>query len=527
MKLKKFLINTLILTIGSLVLRFIGVAFGAYLSKKIGAEGVGLYQLVFTVYNFASTIATSGIYLAVTRLVSEEMGKGRYDAANDAMKKCAVYGIVVSLLASTLLYTLASPISFFLIDDERAVLSLRILAFALPFMAFSSSLRGYFFAIRQVIKSVSSQIFEQVVRIAVVSIGFLFVLPGGLENACAAVALGSVGGEALAFLFTGSFYLMDIRKRSFRKKKYKETTRKVLSITIPVALSSYLKSALVTVENVLIPKGFKRYGSGGAGALAQYGMMEAMVMPILSFPAAFLTSFSSLLVPELAESNALKRQNEIDRLASRVIRLTLLFALPIAGCFVCFGEELGIAVYQNAETGHLLRLMAPLVPIMYLDLVTDAMLKGLDQQVSVLRYSVIDSLISIVLIWALIPLYGVSGYIAVLFISTFVNAVLSINRLIEVTSIRFSLSNWLIKPLISVFLASFCIFTIGKNWMVTPGLGALIKITLTFIIYFLFVFFSGAFSFSEVIRLFKMMSLPKKTGTLLSKTTSSGRTQQS
>lgn len=468
MKARQFLLNTLILTVGSLLLRLIAIGFNAWLSRKIGTEGMGLFQLVFSVYNLASTLATSGIYLAVTRLVAEEIGKGSYAAANEAMKKCMIYGALVSTAAAGLLWTLAPWIGTYLLEDGRTILSLKILALALPFMAFSCSLRGYFFAVRQVYKTNTSQIFEQLVRIAVVAIAFVFLLPGGLEYSCAGIALGSVVGEALAFCYTLTLYLLDRNRRQFTPAKAPGITRRVLSITVPVALSSYLKSALVTAENILIPRGFRKYGATGGSALAQYGMMEAMVMPILTFPAALLSSFSSLLVPEVAESNVTGRKAQIDQLTSRVLWGTLLFAMPVTACFICFADELGLAIYQSSESGRMLQVLAPLVPIMYLDMVADALLKGMDEQLSVLRYSIIDSALSVVLIYTLLPVFGVNGYITVMFVSTFVNAVLSIARLAQVTEISFSLSRWIVRPLFAVTLAGMAALSLSRSWPAAP-----------------------------------------------------------
>lgn len=491
MKVRQFIINTVILTVGSLILRMIGIGFSAWISRKIGAEGMGLFQLIFSIYNMASTLATSGIYLAVTRLVAEEIGKGSYAAANDAVRKCMIYGAIVSGAASAALWFLAPWIGERLLADGRTVLSLRIMAFALPFMAFSCSLRGYFFAVRQVYKTNTSQIFEQLVRIAVVAVGFLFLLPDGLEYACAAIALGSVGGEALAFLYTLTLYLLDKRKRNFIPEKFSDTTKKVLAITGPVALSSYLKSALVTAENILIPRGFRKYGANTAGALAQYGMMEAMVMPVLTFPAALLTSFSSLLIPEVAESNATGRRSRIDRLTSRVLLGTMLFALPVTAAFICFAEDLGMAVYQDSSSGAMLRVMAPLVPIMYMDTVSDALLKGMDEQLSVLRYSIIDSAFSVVLIYILLPVFGVEGYIAVMFVASFINAVLSISRLIQVTEISFSLSRWIIRPVFSVAFASMAAVSLSRSWHLSPAAAAAGRIMLLFFCYGVFLLLTG------------------------------------
>lgn len=512
MKVRQFFVNMIILTVGSLILRMIGIGFSAWISRKIGPEGMGLFQLIFTVYNMASTLATSGIYLAVTRLVAEEIGKGSYSAANDAVRKCMIYGVVVSGTASVLLWYLAPWIGHVLLSDGRTVLSLRIMAFALPFMAFSCSLRGYFFAVRQVLKTNTSQIFEQLVRIAVVAVGFLFLLPDGLEYACAAIALGSAGGEALAFCYTLTLYLLNKRKWHFTPKKFPETTRKVLSITIPVALSSYLKSALVTAENILIPRGFRRYGADTAGALAQYGMMEAMVMPILTFPAALLTSLSSLLVPEVAESNVTGQQRQIDRMTGAVLRAALLFALPVTASFVCFADELGLAIYRSEEAGAMLRVMAPLVPIMYMDMVSDALLKGLDEQLSVLRYSIIDSALSVILIYSLLPVFGVNGYITVMFVSTYLNAVLGISRLVQITHIGFSLGKWIVMPILSAAGASVLSLFLSRKWQFSPGMEAMWKITLLIAIYSIFLLCTGTIRLDSLKRYVKKRtSLPVQT----------------
>ena len=485
MKKKQFLRNICILTAGSIALRLIGIGFSGWLSRKIGAEGMGLFQLVFSVYSLASTIATSGIYLAVTRLVAEELGKGNERRAAGAMRVCMIYGVVVSALASGLLWFGAPFIGTKILGDSRTILSMKVLAAALPFMAFSCSLRGYFFAIREVWKTNSSQILEQLIRIAVVAAAFQVVLPKGLEWACVGIALGSVGGEALTFWYTFVLYLRDRRKRmkNAGKGKGEKVAGDVLSIAVPVALSSYLKSALVTLENILIPAGFRKYGADTTQALAQYGMMEAMVMPVLSFPAALITSFSSLLVPEVAEWRATGRESEIDRLTEQTLRGTFLFSLPVATAFILFGEQLGSSIYGNAEAGRMLWVMAPLTPILYLDIVADALLKGMDQQLSVLRYSIIDSSLSVLLLYTLLPVFGLQGYITVLFFTSFVNAALSISRLTAVTRIHFRMWDWIGRPLTAAGVAGIICYFASANWTFSPVLQCIFGIGMLAAIY--------------------------------------------
>ncbi len=483
MKARQFIRNMIILTAGSVALRLIAIGFSAWLSRKIGSEGMGLFQLIFSVYSFASTIATSGIYLAVTRLVSEEIGRGSYARANDAMRVCMIYGVIVSAAAAAFLWYGAPFIGTRILGDARTIRSMRVLSAALPFMAFSCSLRGYFFAIRQVWKTNSSQILEQLIRIVVVSIAFQFVLPNGLEWACTGIALGSVVSEGLTFFYTLTLYLWDKRQRRFSPEKVGATAGNVLHIAVPVALSNYLKEALVTLENILIPRGFRKYGADSALALSQYGMMSAMVMPILNFPAALITSFASLLVPEVAEWRATGRESEIDRLTEQVLRITLLFALPVSALFICFGVQLGSAVYDNRQVGQMLWVMAPLTPILYLDTVADALLKGMDEQLSVLRYSIIDSGLSVVLLYTLLPVFGLQGYITVLFFTSFVNASLSISRLTQVVRISFSLREWIGKPLLAAAASGAMTLLLSRSWNFPAGVQAAIGGCLLILLY--------------------------------------------
>lgn len=483
MKARQFLKNTVILAVGSIILRLIGIGFSGWLTRKIGSEGMGLFQLVFTIYNFASTLATSGIYLAVTRLVAEELGKGRYGRAAAAMRVSMIFGAVVSAGASSFLWFGAPFISSHILGDERTLRSLRVLAAALPFMAFSCSLRGYFFAIRQVWKTNTSQILEQLVRIAVVALAFQIVLPKGLEWSCVGIALGSVGGEAVAFCYTLTLYLRDKHKRRFQKEKCAVMAKPVLAIAGPVALSGYLKASLSSIENILVPRGLRRYGADTATALSQYGLMEAMVMPILNFPAALIASFSNLLVPEVAEWRATGKTKEIAKLTGRVLRVTMLFALPVSAAFICFGAELGGAVYGNPEAGKMLWIMAPLTPILYLDTVADALLKGMDQQVAVMRYSIIDSTLSVLLLYTLLPLFGVKGYITVLFFTSFVNASLSISRLTKVVRISFSFSRWIGRPMLAAGVAGAVTLVLLRGVDLSDGFKAFWGILLLFGIY--------------------------------------------
>ena len=127
--------------------------------------------------------------------------------------------------------------------------------------------------------------------------------------------------------------------------------------------------------------------------------------------------------------------------------------------------------------------MAPLTPILYLDIVADALLKGMDQQLSVLRYSIIDSSLSVLLLYTLLPVFGLQGYITVLFFTSFVNAALSISRLTAVTRIHFKMWDWIGRPLTAAGIAGIICYFASANWTFSPVLQCIFGIGMLAAIY--------------------------------------------
>ena len=170
-----YLKNAAILTATGLVLRAVGMVFRIYVAGRIGAEGMGLYQLVLTVYNLGVTFSTAGITICATRLASFAMAHGK--APGQAMRRVLSFGSVLGCVCGVGMFLLAQPLSDYVMHDARGALSLCVLAPSLPFMASSAALRGYFISLREVRPNAKAQLFEQFVRIAFVAIIIDFAMP--------------------------------------------------------------------------------------------------------------------------------------------------------------------------------------------------------------------------------------------------------------------------------------------------------------------------------------------------------------
>ena len=196
-RLKTYLKNVAILTVTGLGLRAAGMFFRVYIAARIGAEGMGLYQLIFTLYSLCITVATAGVSVAATRLAAEELARPQPGRAKGVLGRVMALALAFGFAAGVVQLVLAWPAARYWLGDIRAAPSLALLAPSLPFMAVGSAARGYFFARRKVGPNVVSQIFEQIIRIALV----LLILPGavqkGVQYACAAVLVGSMVSEVV------------------------------------------------------------------------------------------------------------------------------------------------------------------------------------------------------------------------------------------------------------------------------------------------------------------------------------------
>lgn len=484
LKTNKFVSDMIITATVSLLLTVTGMIFRVYISNAAGAECMGLYQLVYTLYIPACTVAASGINLAAVRLISANEANNECNEKN-IMKCCFGYSLFFGIIALLLLFTLAEPSAKHLLKNESITSCLRILAFGLPFLSTASAINGYFTAKRKIIKTMIIQISEDFSKIAVTVILFNSFKGSSSDTLCTVLVFGSAIGEILSCFLAIIFYIFEKKTKS-ECSKSKANVKKLLSIALPAAINLYIRSGLSALENLLVPFGYRKFGYSEKETLEHIGVFRGMVFPIMMFPSALLGAAAKILVPEISFAYEQKDMKKIESIAFKTIYSTLVFSFFISGVFLFFSAELCTALYQNEEAGIILMLLSALVPIMYLDGIIDAILKGMDQQLATMRYSIIDSIISIALIVFLLPRFGVRGYIIVTYISSAANAFLGISRFIKVSDIRFSVYNFLTVPFLSAIAALLPVFVFGKVTDLSVPLIA--DILISGLLYIVFIF---------------------------------------
>jgi len=235
--------------------------------------------------------------------------------------------------------------------------------------------------------------------------------------------------------------------------------------------------------------------------LSALGMFKGMVLPVIYFPATLIGSFSRLIVPEMSEAYEKDDKRKLESVAVSSVKATLVFSLFVMCVFLFFAEPLGQALYSSNEASAYIRLLAPLIPLMYLDSVVDSLLKGINGQVDSMKINIADSAVRVLLVLFLIPRSGFDGYLLITYISTILNGTLSINRFLKLSKIKVAVSEVVVFPLLSALAAVLVPFTFFE--MSGSAMPVSVKIATCVLIYAMIIWFDD-------LKIFLQMYLTKK-----------------
>ncbi len=457
MKKTNLFTGAIMLTATGFILRGLGMVLRVYISKRLGEEGMGLYQLAQSVYFLFITVAQSGISVALTRVLSSYLAVGDTDGAQSAVTTAIRLSLGLGTASAVFMSALAYPICRLWIGDMRCLYPIISLSWALPFVALCGVLSAYFIVLSKPIYGCISQLIEQAVRIILV----LTVSPLSLT------ALGISGSiaEAVSCIFLVICY--GFYKRKARRVK---TLKSIVSVAGAVAASRYLASVLHTVENILVPNAIAVYTGARTEALSQFGALKGMALPLLFFPYSILSAITTLLVPRLTSSQATGDSEGLCKTAEKVCNITLTLSIPVAAMFFAFAKPLGTIIYSSDRVSSLLLWLSVILPFMYLDSVCDGFLKGLGKQNQVLLHNCIDSGVRVILTCIAVPYTGLYGFVGVMVISNIMISLMNFYTLCKTTGMKFGLFGRILQPvtasLLSLFLTKFFV----KNSATVPNL---------------------------------------------------------
>ena len=426
--------SAILLTGVNLLLRLVSTSFQVYLSGQIGAAGIGLLQLVMSVGALAMTAGMGGIRTATMYLTAEELGRKQPQNVSWVLSGCFLYSILCSGAIAIALYFAAPFLAEHWVGDPRIIGSLRLFALFLPLVCLCGCMTGYFTAANRIGTLAAVEVCEQVCYMAVTMTLLALWARQDPVKACAAVVLGSGIGTLLTLTALVVLRLLERPKTGQRIP----VASRILQTAVPLAVADDVKSGISNTENLMVPRRLALY-PGEQNSLATFGTVCGMVFPVLMFPAAILFALAELLIPELARCNAAGSIVRIRYLTGKSLRLAMLYGCLCAGILYLIAKPLCMALYGSTAAGEYLQLYSLLVPMLYCDAVTDAMTKGLGQQTVCVRYNIFTSLMDVILLFLLLPHYGMRGYFFSFLITHLINFLLSLGRLLRITGLKIPL----------------------------------------------------------------------------------------
>ena len=413
----KFVSGTLILTLSGFVVKAIGSINWIILSRILGGEGIGIYQMAFPIYLLALDVSSAGLPIAISIITAEKVAKQDYLGAQ------RIFRVSLSMLCTTALFL--SILMFFgaefLIDEQiiresRAYYSLIALAPAIFFTTVIAGYRGYLQGWQQMTPTALSQIVEQLVRV-VVMLGFAaLLLPYGLDYAAGGASLGAGAGGLAAWLVLIYYYYK--LKRSlpsdgpvYPKEDIRHILKRLVVLAVPISLSSIMLPVVSNLDLLIVPRRLEVAGYATAQATELFGYLTGMSVPLINLATILTAAMAMSLVPAISHSFTLKNFDEIYERTASAMRISFLVTIPFSVMLYVMAEPVVTFIYNAPAATDATRAVAIAICFLGLHQITTAILQGLKKPKIPVINMAVACVAKVACNWFLvaIPAFGITG----------------------------------------------------------------------------------------------------------------------
>jgi len=496
-----------ILTITNLVTGVLSFVFRILLSRTIGAEGVGVYQLVLPLYTLFITLVSGGVITAISKLVAEQQTKSNYKNMHKIITICCIlFGTWSILLAVTLSFN-ADWVSKYILKDTRTLYSIIVFTPAIVFISLSSIFRGYFYGLQNVKPPALIDVAEKMVRLAGLIITVKIMLPYGIEYVCAGAMFAMAAGELVSLLLLITVYLKKKHKYINQIHSTTDTSlgiiNRILANAIPLSVSGALSTIIEMLCAIIVPTQLIAAGFNKQNALSLYGELTGMAMPLLFFPFLIIISLSITLVPSITSAYTSRNWIVLKRQCETAIKIAATLGFGATALFFTFPNQLSMFFFNNQQAGSLLYWLSFACIFHFLEFTLFAISNGLGMQSKVLGYSIINVAILLLCSYILIPMpkINIYGYIIGFSISSVLIVIKNSSDLKKIKQLNFKLFKPLVKPFISFI---FMMFTLRFTYeyfigILNPGNALLAALISGIIAYISALLLTGTFTIKQIL----------------------------
>ena len=446
------LAGTVLLTVVGLFSQIVGFFYRIVLSRLIGAETMGLYQLVMPVYSMLMSMTAVGLTVAVATLSAGYQALGDRGAVKDTLRRAIGCFFIVTVPLGALVMLLSDPISVWLIGDARTRLGIVLLVPCVLLTGVENLHKHCFYGIGRVSPPAATETTEQLIRSAAVIALLLILRPRTGEQKVGIIVTGMVLCEVFSAVTLTLLFRRHWRRDPPPPAIHQVSRRKLAGIALPVSLTSLLGTVLGSANAVLIPNRLVAGGMEAGEAMSAFGVMCGMTMPLLALPTGFVGALCLTMVPDLARRTAGGDRRAAGRFLDRVLCATSLLISPAMALLAVIGPAVGRAVYNEPAVGSYMTWLAVGTLLSCYQTVLSGALNGLGLEKLGARNAIISDVVQLGFTWFTVSHWGVAGFVAGFVLSSLAGMGLNLCSVLRASGLKLKLYRWFARPLLGAGL---------------------------------------------------------------------------
>ena len=402
---EKFIKSTIILLIGGLITKLLGMIIKIVMSRLIGAEGLGLYMMILPTFSLFITISQFGLPVALSKLVAEDTKNNKR-----LMFSIIPISLIINFILILIILLIAPYLSNRLLHNKNTYFSILAIAVVIPFTTISSITRSYFFGKQQMFPHVISNITEDVVRLIIMLIGIPFFLPKGITYTVCFIVLSNVLSELASILVLFLFLPKNFKIKKRDLIPNKTYIKESLSIGIPNTTGRFIGSIGYFLEPIILTSVLLYSGYSQSFITREYGILSGYVMPLLLLPSFFTMAISQALLPVVSKEYVKGNNNSVKRKIKQGIYFSLLVGLPATILFLIIPEFFLSLIYHTNLGVDYMRILAPICLFQYIQAPLSSSLDAMGKSKDVMASATLGMITRTVLLFICsllkIGLYG-------------------------------------------------------------------------------------------------------------------------
>ena len=450
-----FITGTLLLTSTGFICRILGFFYRIFMSRTIGAEGLGIYNMVHPIFSICFAVCAGSIQTALSQYVAANQTRGRA-----VFRTGLVIAMGMSFLLAWVIYGNAGFLAEKLLLEPRCAPYLPVMAVSVPFAALHACINGYYYGMQKARVPAFSQVAEQVIRMGAVFLIASIWLESGRQITVSLAVYGHLIGEMASAVFSvfclGFFPPCkdgDSRRAPAIPLSFGATAAPLMALALPLMGNRLILNVLGSAEAIWIPNRLMSSGLTNSEALSVYGVLTSMALPFILFPSAITNSMAVLLLPTVAEAQADGNEARISSMISMSLRYSCYMGVLCIGIFTIFGNQLGVSVFHDQNAGTYITILSWLCPFMYLATTMGSILNGLGRTSSTFFQNVFAMVIRLAFVLFAIPRYGILGYLWGMLVSELALALMSFLAVKRLVPFCWDTVNMIVKPVLLLLIS--------------------------------------------------------------------------